>query len=135
MEGENHAFLGTGWHFPVEPDATTGRIRMCSGEDDIVEAIHLILQTKKGERAMRPDFGSQLYQYTFESFSQSVRSSIAEEIKNTLISYEARIQDIQVAVRDGETEGCILIEVGYVVRATNNPYNIVFPFYLEEGSG
>ena len=28
-----------------------------------------------------------------------------------------------------------MINISYVVRATNNPYNLVFPFYLEEGGG
>lgn len=53
-------FLGTGWKFPVEVDEITGRIKMSSYEEDIQEAIGIILKTRKGERMMRPDFGCEL---------------------------------------------------------------------------
>lgn len=132
---EDRSFLGRGWSFDVKPDRITGRIRMCSGEDDIAQAIRLILNTRKGERAMHPDFGCRLCDFAFESFSQATRSAMVHEIKSALILHEPRIQDIQVTVDDGNSEGCLKFNISYVVRATNNPYNLVFPFYLEEGSG
>lgn len=82
-----------------------------------------------------PDFGCKLYSFAFESFSQSVCSAMVQEVKNALIMHEPRIQDIQVTIDESNTEGCLMINISYVVRATNNPYNLVFPFYLEEGGG
>ncbi len=128
-----HTFLGTGWHFDVMPDPITGRIRMCSGENDIAEAVRLILNTKKGERVMRPDFGCRLCDFAFESFSQSVRAEMIEEVKNALTLHEPRISNIEVTIDDTAPEGRIVLDISYVVRATNNPYNLVFPFYIEEG--
>ena len=130
---DEHSFLGNGWSFEVMPDPVTGRIRMCGGEDDIAQAIRLILNTKRGERVMRPDFGCRLSDFAFESFSQSVRSEMTEEIKNALIMHEPRISDIEVTIDDLSHEGRIVLDISYVVRATNNPYNLVFPFYIEEG--
>lgn len=115
------------------PDPVTGRIRMCGGEDDIAEAVRLILNTRRGERVMRPDFGCRLYDFAFESFSQSVRSEMIEEIKTALTIHEPRISDIEVAIGDTASEGRVVLDISYVVRATNNPYNLVFPFYIEEG--
>lgn len=115
------------------PDPVTGRIRMCGGEDDISQAVRLILNTKRGERVMRPDFGCRLCNFAFESFSQSVRSEMIEEIKNALTLHEPRISDIDVTIGDTDREGCVVLDISYVVRATNNPYNMVFPFYIEEG--
>ena len=40
-------FLGTGFSFPVMPDAATGRFMSSSFEEDIKEAIYIILMTKK----------------------------------------------------------------------------------------
>ncbi|MCD6482266.1 MAG: GPW/gp25 family protein, partial [Candidatus Izimaplasma sp.] len=57
------SFLGTGWKFPIEVDSTTGRIKTVSYEDDIKESIFIILGTGKGERIMRPDFGSNINKY------------------------------------------------------------------------
>ncbi len=130
---DEHSFLGNGWSFEVMPDPVTGRIRMCGGEEDIAQAVRLILNTKRGERVMRPDFGCRLCDFAFEAFSQSVRSEMIEEIRSALILHEPRISDIEVAIDDDAPEGRIVLDISYVVRATNNPYNLVFPFYIEEG--
>ncbi len=130
---ENNSFLGNGWSFDVMPDPVTGRIRMCGGEDDIAQAVRLILNTRQGERVMRPDFGCRLCDFAFEAFSQSVRSELIEEIRSALILHEPRISDIEVAVSETDSEGRLVLDISYIVRATNNPYNMVFPFYIEEG--
>lgn len=130
---DDHSFLGNGWSFEVMPDPVTGRIRMCGGEDDIAQAIRLILNTRRGERVMRPDFGCRLCDFAFESFSQSVRSEMIDEIETALTLHEPRIRDIEVTIGDIAPEGHIILDISYVVRATNNPYNLVFPFYIEEG--
>ena len=130
---DDHSFLGNGWSFEVMPDPVTGRIRTCSREKDIAQAVRLILNTRLGERVMRPDFGCRLCDFAFESFSQSVRSEMIEEIKNALTLHEPRISDIEVTIDDIAREGHIVLDISYVVRATNNPYNLVFPFYIEEG--
>ena len=82
---------------------------------------------------MRPDFGCRLCNFAFESFSQSVKSEMIEEIKTALTLHEPRITDIEVTIDDIAPEGCVIIDISYVVRTTNNPYNLVFPFYIEEG--
>ena len=130
---DEHSFLGNGWSFEAMPDPVTGRIRMCGGEDDIAQSVRLILNTRRGERVMRPDFGCRLCNFAFESFSQSVKSEMIEEIKTALTLHEPRITDIEVTIDDIAPEGCVIIDISYVVRTTNNPYNLVFPFYIEEG--
>ena len=107
---DDRSFLGRGWSFDVKPDRITGRICMCSGEDDIAQAVRLILNTKKGERAMRPDFGCKLYSFAFESFSQSVCSAMVQEVKNALIMHEPRIQDIQVINVTGTPSTVLMTE-------------------------
>jgi len=58
-------FLGIGWAFPLGVDATGG-IRMRSGEEDIREAVRIILGTRLGERAMRPEFGCGVNDLVFD---------------------------------------------------------------------
>lgn len=130
---DEHSFLGNGWSFDVMPDPVTGRIRMCGGVDDIAQAVRLILNTKRGERVMRPDFGCRLCDFAFEAFSESVRAEMIEEVKTALIMHEPRISDIEVTIDDTASEGRIVLDISYVVRATNNLYNLVFPFFIEEG--
>lgn len=128
-------FLGTGFSFPVQADPLSGRIRMASEEEDIRQAVRIILMTGKGERVMRPDFGCRIYDYAFGTTDCTSLSRMKNAVEEALRLWEPRIIDVEaeVTVADGES-GLLMIEISYVVRSTNNPYNLVFPFYINEGS-
>lgn len=131
---EQKKFLGTGWQFPIAVDSVTGRVLESSYEENIAQSIKIILQTQRGERIMRPDFGCNLKQYTFSEINFAVMIEIEKEIKTALVLWEPRIIDVDVKCRkDNSREGVLLIDISYVVRSTNNPYNMVYPFYLNEG--
>lgn len=49
---DSRAFLGRGFAFPPEVDPVTGKFRMAEGEEDIRQAIYIILMTRLKERAM-----------------------------------------------------------------------------------
>ncbi len=131
---ENFAksFLGTGWKFPVQVDETTGRIMTSRYEEDIQEAIRLIVMTGKGERVMRPDFGCGLREYLFQGLDYETVTQMRAEIEEALTVWEPRITEIEADVVPDE--GKMFIHVSYVVRSTNNPFNLVFPYYLTEGT-
>ena len=128
-------FMGQGLRFPLQIDPKTGKVAMVSEEEDIAEAIGIILNTVQGERVMRPDFGSNVLDYTFSPASDSLRQSLAFDLHEQLGYLEPRIDDIQVRCKDtDELEGAIIVEISYRVRSTNNRYNRVYPFYRTEGS-
>lgn len=129
----HHAFLGTGCRFPVTVNSVTGRFEESSYEDNIKDSIYLIIMTRKGERAMRPDFGCDIHQFLFDIVDYTARSRMQKAVKDALLRWEPRIKDIEVEVRDRDLEDNALeISVSYQVRTTNSPYNLVFPFYLKE---
>lgn len=131
---DEKAFLGRGLKFPLQVDPRTGKFAMVSHEEDIREAIGIILNTVQGERVMRPDFGSSIMDYVFAPSSSSNREQIAAEIRRQLLSQEPRVTDVEVTCRPADRQtAAIVIEVSYTVRATNNRYNHVYPFYLTEG--
>jgi phage baseplate assembly protein W len=133
MDGKE--FMGRGLKFPLQIDPKTGKIAMVSEEEDIAEAIGIILNTVQGERVMRPEFGSNVLDYTFSAASDSERQSLAFDLREQLGYLEPRIDDIDVRCRDtDELEGAIIVEISYRVRSTNNRYNHVYPFYRTEGS-
>lgn len=131
---ENFAksFLGTGWKFPIQVDEATGRIMTSRYEEDIQEAIRIIVMTGKGERVMRPDFGCGLREYLFQGLDYETVTQMRGEIEEALTGWEPRITDVEVDVIPDD--GKMLIHVSYVVRSTNNPFNLVFPYYLTEGT-
>ncbi len=127
--------MGRGLKFPLQIDPKTGKFAMVSEEEDIAEAIGIILNTAQGERVMRPDFGTNVLDYTFSASSASERESLAFELCELLGYQEPRIEDIDVTCRETDKlEGTIMVEVAYRVRSTNNRYNHVYPFYRTEGS-
>lgn len=136
MQGttDTAGFLGCGWKFPPEADPVTGRIKMSRGEEDIREAVKVILFTGIDERMMQPSFGCGIREYAFTSAGRSDISGMEQEIEEALIRFEPRIIRPEVTVsRERLGSGILEISVAYVVRATNNPYNLVFPYYINEG--
>ncbi|MFP3153557.1 GPW/gp25 family protein [Lachnospiraceae bacterium ZAX-1] len=129
-------FLGSGFKFPIQVDENTGRMKMSSYEEDIKEAIFIILMTRKGERLRNPYFGCGIHDYVFETMDYTTISTMKREIEHALIQWEPRIEEIEVIMDTAQEEaGKLMIEVNYIVRNTNNPFNLVFPYYLNEGFG
>ena len=125
-------FLGKGFAFPLGVDPVTGRMKMAEYEEDIRQAIYIILMTRKGERVMRPEFGCDIHNYSFSGADYESLYGIEEAVREALILWEPRITDVEVNAYAAEA-GKLNIEIGYVVRSTNNPYNLVYPFYINEG--
>ena len=126
-------FLGRGWKFPVNV-SSAGKILMSEHEEDIKEAIWIILSTSKGERVMRPDFGCGIYDFVFAVVNTATMGLIEASVREALTLWEPRIELVNVNVSVGKAdEGKLLISIDYRVRSTNNEFNLVFPFYLEEG--
>lgn len=127
-------FLGRGWKFPVGVNAK-GNIEMSEYEEDVKEAIWIILATSKGERVMRPDFGSGIYDFVFAPINTATVGLIEKTVRDALIRYEPRIELLNVDVSSEKADvGQLLIGIDYRVRTTNNEFNIVYPFYLNEGA-
>lgn len=132
----NKSFLGTGFKFPVCVDPNTGKVRTSSNEEDIQESIRLILSTTPGERPMMPDFGCSINSFVFSGSDYTTLMMMKREVENALIMWEPRIRDIEVDIASSPDEtGKLVINVNYVVRSTNNPFNLVYPFYINEGYG
>ena len=128
-------FLGRGLKFPLQVDPRTGKLAMVDQEEDIREAIGIILRTGQGERVMRPEFGARTMDYAFAPASSSMTHSIAHDLRILLLEQEQRIRDVEVRCeRLDRQDGAVVIEVDYTVRSTNNRYNHVYPFYVTEGS-
>ena len=126
------AHLGVGWAFPVKP--INGRLTYARYEDDIEQAIQIILQTAPGERVMLLEFGAGLRDFVFEPNSLVTHRAIETSVMQALIDWEPRIDIERVEVISNDSEpNVLLIHLDYVVRATNTFYNRVYPFYLLEG--
>jgi phage baseplate assembly protein W len=126
-------FIGSGWAFPIRADSRGG-IALASREQEIEQSIRLVIGTAHGERPMRPEFGCGIHDYVFAPASASVLGRIGYEVRDSLRRWEPRIdvQDVVVAP-DPDDSSCLLVSITYTIRTTNDPRNLVFPFYVIPG--
>ncbi len=128
-------FTGRGWSFPPEFNKSTRQTSMTTGRDDVERSLEILLGTVRGERVMRPDYGSNLDEMMFESFDQSIKTYLVQSVETAILYHEPRIEPLRVELDESELpEGKILIEIEYRIRATNSRFNMVYPFYIEEGT-
>ena len=126
-------FIGRGWAFPLRVDATGG-IALVTREQEIEEAIRLILGTSPGERPMRPEFGCRIHEYLFASADGETANAITREVRAALQRWEPRIEVSDVVVSfDGIDHTLLYIDVRYSIKTTNDRRNLVFPFYVIPG--
>jgi len=127
--------LGAGVAFPLRVDARGG-LAIVRDEEDVVEAIRLIIGTAKGERPMRPEFGCRIHDFVFASADGSTAGLVAAEVQRALGRWEPRIDVVDVAVSfDATDAGVLYLDIRYEIRATNDRRNLVFPFYMIPGEG
>ena len=108
---------------------------MVSGEVDIRESLWVLFSTRLGERVMLPKYGAGIWQMVFASINTSVITQIQDYIREAITIWEPRIDIDRIDVTpDNELEGKVLISLVYTIRSTNARNNLVYPFYLQEGT-
>ena len=130
----NQSFLGTGWSFPPRFNRAANSVEMVSGEDDIQESLKILLHTRIGERFLVPSYGCDLKAYIFEPLTSSLESKLRDLLTTAILYHEPRIQPEEIIFRQEPQESLMTIDIAYTIVATNTRHNIVFPFYLDEGT-
>lgn len=144
-------FLGRGWRYP--PAFDLGRVAVSAYEAKVAEAIRIVLGTARGERVMRPDFGCGIHELVFEPATESTLALIRAAVREAVMLWEPRVELLDVRIEAapglalrrnlpkgdtlppaGARDGTLIIGIDYRVRATNNEFNLVYPFFLRQGA-
>jgi uncharacterized protein len=126
-------FLGVGAGFPLQLDRS-GRFTRAEYEESVRQSILIILGTAKGERVMRPDFGCGIHELVFQNLTAGTIGRVQQTVREALLRLEPRIDVTEVEVRSAGSGNVLEVHIGYEVRATNNAFNLVYPFYLQQGA-
>lgn len=127
-------FLGVGWRFPLQV-TPGGRIAQAKYEQRIEESIYLILSTAKGERVMLPDFGCGIHDLVFAPNNATTLTVVVQTVRQALVAHEPRIDVLEVNAETAPEEpNLLLIRINYRIRANNALGNLVYPFYIREGT-
>ena len=128
-------FLGTGFKFPVRI-TPAGGFAWSSGDENVEEAIWVLLSTARGERQMLPRFGCGIHDLVFAPNNPSTQGMVKHLVKDALTEWEARIDVLNVDVTAPEGQAnLMLIRVDYRIRSNNAFGNLVYPFYISESAG
>src|SRR5262245_3467249 len=123
--------LGRGVAFPLRLE--NGQVGLNEYDSQVQQSIRLILGTGRGERAMRPDFGGNLYRLAFEPLAAATLTLVQQQVRETLAEFEPRIEVLEVTTEQQADAGLLLVVIAYRVRRTGAIQNMVYPFYLEGG--
>jgi len=128
-------FTGTGWRFPLLPDASGG-LGYASGPPNVEQSLRILLLTELGQRVMRPDFGSKAARLVFAPGSVQYLGQLETTVREAIRDWEPRVdlEDVQ-AEADAAEPTRIDVRIAYRVRPTNTRFNLVFPFYLGSEGG
>lgn len=123
-------FLGRGFNFPMKLDRNGG-VAMSSFEENVEQSIRIIIGTAQGERQMRPSFGCRIHDLLFAPANITTCTRAALHVKESLVLHEPRVKHIEVRCDlDTHRDNCLNVHISYTVRASNNHFNMVYPFYL-----
>lgn len=122
--------IGRGWAFPPRLDHR-GRVATVGGDQEIEEAIRIILATAPGQRVMRPEFGCRLQEIVFAPNNSQTAALAERHVRQSLARWEPRIQIEQVTAQpDAQDRALLLIHLRYTIKSTHASRSLVYPFYL-----
>ena len=131
----DRSFLGKGWPFPPRI-SRENPLALLGGDEKIRQSIWIILSTAPGERLMLPEFGCGVHDLVFEANTAALRAQVEEKIRLAMLRWEPRIDVLDVRVETTpEARNYLLIRIDYRVRSNNALFNLVYPFFLNEGAG
>ena len=124
-------YLGTGFSFPVRIDPGTGRFETAKEAISVKQSLYLILMTGRGERLMRPSFGSDILSYAFDDLSITMLNMMKHELTALILRQEPRISKVDITVDPDAVKNALIINIDYMLQEGNTVDNLVFPFYLQ----
>jgi hypothetical protein len=84
---------------------------------------------------MQPSFGCGLKHHVYENIDESTITLLKDLITRAILFFEPRVKLEMILSDISESyEGKINFTIVYRVISTNTRHNIVYPFYLREGT-
>lgn len=135
MSKEEDKIIGRGWEFPPSFDPVSSRARMVTGEQDILQSLQVLFGTQIGERVLELAYGTDLSSLLFERLPITEKAVLEDSVRQAILIYESRIILHELTIDDSDiTTGIIRINLEFTIEHTNNRRNIVYPFFIEEGT-
>jgi phage baseplate assembly protein W len=104
---------------------------LARGDEEISQAMQIVLLTSPGQRVMRPTFGSRLHELVFAPNNSHTAVLARRHVEEALGMWEPRINVLDVTTYpDPQQDNRLIIEIQYEIKATHDKRSLIFPFYL-----
>ena len=84
-------------------------------ENAISRSIRNLILTVPGDKPFQPDLGSEVYESLFETLDQITASSVQQQIENTIIKYEPRVDLKDVFVKANIPNNAFDVLINYEI--------------------
>jgi len=124
-------FLGKGLRFPVSINLNGG-VSSSQLEENVRQALFVILGTAPGERVNRPMFGCRIHDLMFAPNNQVTAARAEVYCEEAIYKFEPRVEKVACRAQPNPDEPNRLdLRIEYVIAGKNDKRNLVFPFYLK----
>jgi phage baseplate assembly protein W len=120
--------LGIGLLSPLQLDPGLSDLARVAGGANVQQCIYDLIDTKIGERLMNEDFGTTASGALFENI-EGVVHALPPIIQLAIQQWEPRVFNVS-AIGSIPQPNVVNILVGWTLKATNKPGNLVYPYYL-----
>lgn len=129
-----HPDLDTSEGLPGLGLSPRGGIALVDDLASVRQAILLLLSTIPGERAMRPEYGCQLYRLLFSPNDETTAGLAIHYVQQAIDLWEPRIEVLRLdAGQNTENPEQLTISLTYRVQATQQIDATLFSFNLSGG--
>jgi phage baseplate assembly protein W len=97
----------------------------------VKESLIQIVTTARGERIMRPDFGSAVYSFIFENNNVLLTELIRDELSAAIAKFEPRAILRNIVVERDKSE--VIITINYIVSLTGQQDSVSIPLATNAG--
>ncbi len=125
-------FIGVGWAFPPSLQQDGGACDMVCDEENIAQSLLVLLSTTPGERVNNYDYGCNIRRFAFDIIDTTTETILRDEIERSIMLFESRVSVDGIIF--SKEEAVLNIDIHYTIRQTNRRSNMVYPFYLNEGT-
>jgi phage baseplate assembly protein W len=108
-------FFFRGFKFPFQSGSAS--FPATASDDELIKnSLIQIVLTQKGERIMRPDFGSRVLSFIFENNNDTLAEALRTDLAVSIAKYEPRVALRKIGVTREDTK--VFVDIQYVVIAT-----------------
>ncbi len=123
--------LGTGWNFPPQFLNNGKDVSLVSDEEDVHQALEILISTALKERLNYSDYGCDMKQFMFEEVNRGLVLEIQQMILNSIYNYEPRVQVENIEVTQSEdNDQDLLISIDYQIISTRSEKNLEYSLSL-----